>query len=58
MGGYYVYLIGKDGHFEKRIEIVCDDDEEAIRRAKALVDGCAVELWQEGRMIRTFEPEP
>jgi hypothetical protein len=29
MPGYYAYLIGVDGRFEKRVAIICDDDEEA-----------------------------
>jgi hypothetical protein len=36
---------------------VCEDDEEAKRVTKQMVDGHAIELWQEARMIATFEPE-
>ena len=44
---------------------VCDDlnrqpcaaDTEAKRLAKQLVDGHAVELWQEARMVERFKPE-
>ena len=57
MPGYYAYLIGVDGRFEKRVAIVSDDDEEAKRLAKQMVDGHAIELWQEARKIATFEPE-
>ena len=56
MAGYYAYLIGVDGRISKRVTIVCDDDEEAKRLAKQMVDGHAIELWQEARMIATFEP--
>ena len=34
--GYYAYIIGDDGHIENRVEIMCDDDEEAKRCAKWL----------------------
>jgi len=54
MQEYRAYLIGPDGHFVKRIELVCDDDEVAKEQAKALVDGYDVELWQEGRRITEF----
>ena len=54
--GYYAYVIGDDGHIQSRIEVRCDNDEEAKRCAKQLVDGHAVELWQEARMIATFRP--
>ena len=57
MPGYYAYLIGIDGHIAKRVGIVCGDDEEAKGLAKQMVDGHAIELWHEARMIATFEPE-
>ncbi|WP_426527415.1 hypothetical protein [Bradyrhizobium sp. McL0615] len=57
MGGYYAYIIGDDGHITGRVQVICDDDTEAKRLAKQLVDGHAVELWQEARMLERFEPE-
>ena len=47
MPGYYAYLIGVDGRFEKRVAIVCDGDEEAKGLAKQMVDGRAIELWHQ-----------
>ena len=29
MNGYYAFVIDRDGHIANRIEIRCDDDEEA-----------------------------
>jgi hypothetical protein len=41
----------------KREVIVCDDDEQAKRVvAKQITFSHAIELWQEARMIATFEP--
>jgi hypothetical protein len=57
MPGYYAYLIGVDGRISKRVTIVCDDDEEAKHLTKQMVDGHSIELWQEARMIATFEPK-
>jgi hypothetical protein len=57
MKGYYAYIIGDDGHIVNRVDVLCDDDDEAKRCAQQLVDGHAVELWQEARMIASFEPE-
>ena len=54
--GYYAYVIGHDGHVQNRFEVRCDNDEEAKRQAKQLVNGHAIELWQEARMVATFEP--
>jgi hypothetical protein len=56
MPDYYAYLIGVDGRVSQRVPIVCDDDKEAKRFANQMVDGHALELWQEGRKIATFEP--
>jgi hypothetical protein len=57
MTGYYAYIIGDDGHITNRIPIICDDDEEAKYHARRLVDGHAVELWQQSRKIERFEPK-
>ena len=56
MGEYYVYRIGEDGHIEHRVELICDDDSEAKRLARQLVDGHTIELWQGTRMIERLEP--
>jgi hypothetical protein len=41
---------------QKRVALVCDDDEEAKRVTEQLVDGHAIELWQQARKVATFEP--
>jgi hypothetical protein len=53
MNGYYAFVIGEDGHITNRIEIICENDEEAKRCARQLVDGRAIELRQKARMIET-----
>jgi hypothetical protein len=55
--GYYAYVIGENGHIQNRVDVLCDDDDEAKRCARQLADGHAIELWQEARMIATFEPK-
>jgi hypothetical protein len=55
--GYYAYVISDDGHVQNRIEVLCDNDEEARRCAEQLVDGHTLELWQEARMVATFKPK-
>ena len=42
MADYYAYLIGIDGRTSERVNIVCDDDEEAKRLAHQMVDGHAL----------------
>ena len=57
MDGYCAYILGDDGHISMRIDIETDSEEYAIERAKALVDGHAVELWQGDHKIAMFEPD-
>jgi hypothetical protein len=55
MIGYRVYVMGSDGHIQRRIDIFCKDDEAAKERAEKLVDGHDVELWQLDRRIGEFK---
>lgn len=55
MEGYRVYILGADGHVENRVDLMCENEAEAIRLAKQLVDGHDVELWQLGRRVETFK---
>jgi hypothetical protein len=55
---YRAYLIGFDGHFLKVVDIVTENDETASERARQLVDGHDVELWQQERRIALFKRNP
>lgn len=56
--GYYAYLVGDDGHIVNRIQVLCDNDDEAIRCARRLAETLSVELWQEKRKVATFSAGP
>jgi hypothetical protein len=44
---YRVYQIDKKGHILGPAEVItCDDEEEAVRKAKSLVNGHDLEVWQ------------
>jgi hypothetical protein len=58
MPEYRAYIIGSDGHFFTSVELVCADDSEAAERAKQLVDGHDVELWQRDCKIARFDQKP
>jgi hypothetical protein len=47
--------MGPDGHVQKRVDLRCNDENEAVGLARQLVDGHDVELWQLDRQIRTFK---
>jgi hypothetical protein len=55
MQDYRVYAIGPDGHILKRIDLFCANDDTAKERAKQLLDGNDIELWQLGRQIAEFK---
>jgi hypothetical protein len=57
MHGYYAYIIGPDGRVVGRKDLICESEDEAKERAKQLVDGHAVELWERARKVARFEAE-
>lgn len=57
MHEYRAYLMGLDGHIERRIQLICEDETEARRRAKVSADGYDVELWLQDRKIAEFKSE-
>jgi hypothetical protein len=54
MKDYRAYILGPDGHVQNRVDLRCEEDVEAIKLAKQLVDDHDVELWQLDRKIQTF----
>lgn len=54
--GYSVYVVGDDGHFRKRLDFLCDNDEEAKAHAEQMMDGQAIEVWQAARRVVTLQP--
>jgi hypothetical protein len=57
MPDYRAYIIGSDGEFQESVPLDCADDNVAMLKAKQLVDGHRVELWQRTRKIAWFEPK-
>jgi len=56
MPGYYAYIFDEKDHIKGRVEIISDNDDEARRLAKQLLDGSPVELWEQSRKVERFEP--
>jgi hypothetical protein len=54
--GYRAFVIGLDGHVIDRVDLFCASEEDARERARQLVDGHAIELWEGTRRIERFEP--
>jgi len=56
MPDYRVYTIGPDGHIFKADEMTCDNDEEAISRARVIVPKHPIEIWSGDRFVIRLEP--
>jgi hypothetical protein len=54
MTEYRVYILDKNGHFLRAVELICPNDDAAKEQAKQFVDGHDVELWQQDRRIANF----
>jgi hypothetical protein len=58
MPEYRAYIVGVDGHFIGFEPIVCADDAAAIEKAKRLVNGHDLELWNGPRFVIKLEADP
>lgn len=59
MTEYLAYILDEDGQRSKSAAALIireNTDEEAIAAAKLLVDGYALELWQDTRRVITLQP--
>lgn len=58
MLAYRVYVVDRDGHVKDVPRVIeCKDDEEAILRAKQLLDGHPIEIWEGARVVAKLAPE-
>jgi hypothetical protein len=55
MAEYRAYTVGLNGHFIGFDAFECSDDPEAIKMAKRMIDGHAIELWQGERFVVRLE---
>jgi len=48
---YRAYTIGIDGHFTGSQEMLCRNDGESVAKAKHMVDGRDMEVWNGDRFV-------
>lgn len=53
---YRAYVIGPDDRIVSRVDLICEDDDDAKERARELVDDHAIELWRGAECLARFEP--
>jgi hypothetical protein len=52
MPQYRIYLVDKFGHVIAPPEVLhCDTDEEIIQKAKSMMDGHDIEVWNGPRVV-------
>lgn len=51
---FTAYLIGEDGHFVSRVDLLCADESEARAAAAELAEKFEVELWERARRIEMY----
>lgn len=51
MPEYRAYILDREGHIIRPVELFCENDDAAKEDARKLVDGHDVELWQLDRKI-------
>lgn len=54
MNSYRLYLTDAQGHFQRVALLECHDDAAAIAEAERRAAGQSAELWQAGRMVKTW----
>lgn len=54
MSHYRAYLIARDGHHIKAVDLECVDDDAAKKRAEQMANCTNVELWEHARRIAKF----
>jgi hypothetical protein len=59
MDGFYAYIVDADwSRPSPHVNLAIESEDHARERAKQLVDGHDVELWQLDRKIATFTRSP
>ena len=57
MPAYRFYIIGRDGDVAGPAPVVdCQDDQEAVEKAKQYLDGRAIEVWDGARLVAHLHP--
>jgi hypothetical protein len=58
MPDYRVYPVDKDGHIlGVALVVACDSDQEAIEKARSLIKGRDVEVWDGSRLVDQIEAD-
>jgi hypothetical protein len=49
---YRAYFVGDDGHLDGFEPLICDNDDDAAAKARALLDTKDIEFWSGERLVK------
>jgi hypothetical protein len=56
---YRIYKLTSDGHVESAPDVIeCQDDGEAVERARAQLDDKDIEIWLHDRRVAVIKAKP
>ena len=55
---YRLYFLDHAGHVTRRVDLECDDDEQAVEAARSHAEDMTMELWRRETMIKRFPRDP
>ena len=55
---YRAFFVTPDNHISKASILQAEIDEQAIKAARPMVDGHAIEVWERKRFVIRLKPEP
>jgi hypothetical protein len=58
MAHYRLYKLGPEGRFISVVELDCEDDQSAIKRAETVLERDDFELWSLNRLVFSRRKSP
>ena len=55
MTDYHVYFLDPGNHIRRRMDMECEDDDQAIQVVREHLSHNAMELWSRDRLVKRFE---
>lgn len=54
--GYRFFFLDPAGHVRRRLELECDNDDDALNRARELNHAHGIEVWSGARKVGVTDP--
>ena len=57
MAEYRVYTIDSDGHITRSTPLICEEDSEAMEKARQISNDHTLEIWSGKRFVARLYPD-